>query len=271
MQTTLYKKPIDRKSYPHAKSAHPLSLKKSFPYRQALRIKRVCSIFDEYKKHSNGFVKRFVEKGYKGNIIWNQIKKVDNLGKSALLNKTNAVRKNVVLFSVTYNPTLPNIWWIINENWHILNISNTFGNVLKATAAIAFHKNASLRHIIGTNTISHNWKLLKVKQNMSKEECKSCNTSRWLSCQKIIATTTFESTQTKGKFNICHKISCKSNSMIYLLECLLCKVQFVGKSEIPFHVRLNKHWKDVKHLNPIEACKHLPTGTTSSISMESSC
>ena len=69
LQTTLYKKPIDRKSYPHAKSAHPLSLKKSIPYRQALRIKRVCSIFDEYKKHSNGFVKRFVEKGYKGNII----------------------------------------------------------------------------------------------------------------------------------------------------------------------------------------------------------
>ena len=59
--------------------------------------------------------------------------------------------------------------------------------------------------------------------------------------------------------------------MIYLLECQLCKVQFVGNSEAPFHIRLNKHRKDVKHLNPIEACKHLAAGTTSSISMENSC
>ena len=32
-------------------------------------IKRVCSTFDEYKKHSNDLVKRFVEKGYKENNL----------------------------------------------------------------------------------------------------------------------------------------------------------------------------------------------------------
>ena len=41
---------------------------------------------------------------------------------------------------------------------------------------------------------------------------------------------------------------------IYLLECLLCKIQYVGKSEIPFHIRLNNHRKDIK--NSIEACQH---------------
>ena len=98
----------------NAKSAHPLSLKKSIPYSQPLRIKRVCSSFDEYKKHSNDLVKRFVEKGYKENIIRNQIRKVDNLERSTMLNKTNAVRKNVITLSVTYSPTLPNIREIIS-------------------------------------------------------------------------------------------------------------------------------------------------------------
>ena len=128
--------------------------------------------------------------------------------------------------------------------------------MFKATPVIAFRKNTSLRQIIGTNTIRHNQKLLKVKQNATKGECIPCNTSRCLSCQQIIATTTFESTQTKEKFNIYHKVSCKSNYVIYLLECLLCKIQYVGKSETPFHIRLNNHRKDIKNPNAIEACQH---------------
>ena len=54
------------------------------------------------KKHSNDLVKRFVEKGYKENIIRKQIEKVDNLERPTLLNKTNAVWKNIIPFSVTY-------------------------------------------------------------------------------------------------------------------------------------------------------------------------
>ena len=111
-----------------------------------------------------------MEKGYKENIL-NQIKKVDNLERSTLLNKTNAVQKNIVLFSVTYSPTLPNITEIINKHWHILNINNTFKNIFKATPFTAFRKNTLLRQIIGTNTISHNQNLLKVKQDVTKGAC----------------------------------------------------------------------------------------------------
>ena len=80
LQTMLYKKPIYRQNHLHAKSAHPLLQKReSIRYSQSLRIKCVCSAFDEYKKHSNDLVKRFVEEGYRENKIRNQIKKVGNL------------------------------------------------------------------------------------------------------------------------------------------------------------------------------------------------
>ena len=113
MQITLYKKSTDHQNYLHAKFAHLPSLK-SIPYGQALSIKRVCSTFWEYKKYSNDLVKRFLEKGYKENIIRNQIKKVDNLERSTLINKSNAIRKNVIPFSVKSSQTLPNIRQIIN-------------------------------------------------------------------------------------------------------------------------------------------------------------
>ena len=65
LQTTLYNKPTDCQNDLHSKSAHPLSLKKSIPYSQALRIKRVCSNFHEYEKPSNDLIKQLVEKRYK--------------------------------------------------------------------------------------------------------------------------------------------------------------------------------------------------------------
>ena len=93
-------------------------------------------------------------------------------------------------------------------------------------------------------------KLLRVKQNVTKGECIPCNTSQCLSCQQIIAATIFERIQTKEKFNIYHNISCKSNYVIYLLHCLLRRIQYVQKSEAPFHIRLNNNYrKDIKNPN----------------------
>ena len=44
-----------------------------------------------------------------------------------------------------------------------------------------------------------------------------------------------EAPKAKEKFEIYHKVSCKSNYVIYLLECLPCKIQFVRKSETPVY------------------------------------
>ena len=71
-----------------------------------------------------------------------------------------------------------------------------------------------------------------------------------------IATKTFESIQTKEKFNIYFKIYCKNKYVIYLLQCLLCKILYVRKAEAPFHIRLNNNRKDIENSHAIKACKH---------------
>ena len=45
---------------------------------QALRLKRLCTTFEEYRKHSQEFIKRFVEKSYKELIVGKQIKRVEH-------------------------------------------------------------------------------------------------------------------------------------------------------------------------------------------------
>ena len=40
------------------------------------------------------------------------------------------------------------------------------------------------------------------------------------------------------------------------MECALCKVQYVGKAETAFHIRSNKHKKNVSNAKSIPAHLH---------------
>ena len=256
-QATLYKKPTDCQNYLHAKSARPFSLKKSIPYSQALRIKCICSTFEEYRKHSQDLIKRFVEKGYNELTVRRQIERVDHLDRSLLLKHCKPKRKDAIPFSLTYNPVLPNIKEIINKHWHILSIDSTFKEILNnLQPMIAFRKNKSLKQLIGTNTIRNNQKFLTATQTTTAGQCTPCYTSPSLCCQQVLKTTTFASTQTRETFKIFHQVTCHSNYVIYLSECILCNFQYVGKSETAFNIRLNNHRKDIKKRNTIEVCKH---------------
>ena len=218
LQTTLYKKPTDCQNYLHAKSAHPFSLKKGIPYSQALRIKRICSTFEEYRKHSQDLIKRFVEKGYNELTVRKQIERVDHLDRSLPLKNFKPTRKDSISFSVTYDPVLPNIQEIINKHWHILNIDSSFKDIFNSSQLmIAFHKNTSLKQLIGTNTVKNNQKVLSPTQIATAGQCTPCYTSQLICCQQVLKTTTFSSTQTKETFKIFHQVTCYSNCVIYLL------------------------------------------------------
>ena len=72
---------------------------------------------------------------------------------------------------------------------------------------------------------------------------------------QVVNTNSFRSNQTKRVSTyIIHTITCKSQWIIYLLECILCNIQYVGKSETNFNIRFNNHWKGVRHQKAIPAC-----------------
>ena len=55
---------------------------------------------------------------------------------------------------------------------------------------------------------------------------------------------------------IYHRVNCKNSFVIYLLECYIRNIQFVGKAGTTFNIRLNNHKKDAKNRNAMPACKH---------------
>ena len=182
---------------------------------------------------------RFVEKGYNEWTIRKQIKRVDYLDRSLLLKHCSLCQKDLIPNLLKYNSLLSHIKEIMNRHWH-RNIKEIFNNI---QPMIALHKNTSLKQVIGTNT-------MRTKNSSHPhKQYTQCYTSQSLCCQEILKATTFTSTQTRDTFTVFHQGTCQSNYVIYFLECVICKIQYVRESETSFNIRLNNHRKDTE--NPV--------------------
>ena len=70
-----------------------------------------------------------------------------------------------------------------------------------------------------------------------------------LCCKQVVHTQSFKSSVTQKKIHIFHDLDCKSKLLIYLMECRICRIQYIGKSETEFSIRLNNHRKGVNKQN----------------------
>ena len=247
---------INIQNFLNAKLEHSHSLKKLFPTAKYFEL-------EEYSQHSKNItvtlenlLEQSVNKRYQKDTVIQQIQKVDQLDRKQLPHQQKRRDKQCTPLSVTYNRALPNLKDILTKHWHILQANQSYKKTVSTLPIIAFRKGTSLKQIIGTNTIHNNEKLIKTKINHHTGKCVPCNSTRCLCCQQLISTATFKSNQTNKTFKIYHRVNCKSSFVIYLLECYICNIQYVGKSETPFNIRLNNHRKDVKNPNAIPACKH---------------
>ena len=76
IHTDLYIKPTDRHHYLHYQYSHPLHIKTSIPYSQALRVNRICLSEKDFKTHVSHMEERFLARGYFEIVVNNQIDKV---------------------------------------------------------------------------------------------------------------------------------------------------------------------------------------------------
>ena len=244
LQTKVYRKPTDRTSLLHKKSAHPSATKTSIIYSQALRIKRICSEEYEMRKQFSVLKEKLLVRGYESELIDENIKKTNAITREELLREKEQEVSNPKLpFITTFNKTLPNIREKIDSNWKTLNINQKVSKAFQAKPLVAFRRSRNLQDLIGGNTILNN---KVVRLNLSKGSSSRCNKGYGSKCCKqVMHTTSFKSTKTGRTYSIREKMNCKMAWLLYLCTCRKCLVQYVGKTEWPFNQRLNKHRFDV--------------------------
>ena len=140
----------------------------------------------------------------------------------------------------TFNPHTAFIAEIANRNWHFLQSKERLAHIFQEPPLIAYRRPKSPRD----TRVSSKLKNTTTGGNDNiAGGCGPCNKRRCSWCSRINKTSTFAGTQNCQVYHIFHTMDCQSAWVIYVIECKICKLQYVGKSDTGFNLRLNNHRK----------------------------
>ena len=190
-------------------------------------------------------INQFQKRGYNRSLIEQQIDKANLQKREQLLKEKKKETTTNIPLSLKYNRTLPKIKEIVMKHWHLLHINPNLAEIFQSPPILAFRRKKNLRDIIGTKLIENGKVKRKFTNQIQGKSTPCLANNRTLCCKQVLHTTTFRTNQTNRIFQIYHYLNCKSKYVIYLLECTKCKIQYAGKAETEFNIRLNNHRKDV--------------------------
>ena len=75
-------------------------------------------------------------------------------------------------------------------------------------------------------------------------------------CRHMQHSSSYTSKVTGKQCKIVCTVNCKSANIIYILECSVSGLQYVGESKQPFHKRLNGHMSDLTKKSFLPVSQH---------------
>ena len=257
IKTKLYTKETDTHNYLHRKSAHPENLKQTIPYGQALRVRRICTTKEDLDTSCKKMTEDFLRRGYSPDEVSTKIQKAKNVPReTALTNRPKQPLTRIPLV-LTYNQTLPPIMKTIKKYWHILQSDTSLREVFKELPITSYRRNENIGDILNSNNLRNN-QVVRKSSHKKQGTCHPCLTRRNnLCCKRVKICDSFKSARTNKVYRIFQDMTCKSDWLLYLLECKTCpSIQYVGKSEAPANIRINKHRDDCKIPTSIDIDQH---------------
>ena len=169
-----------------------------------------------------------------------KIERVDHPDRSLLLKYCKS--------KLAYILVLLNKKEIINKHQHMLSVNSSFKEIFNnIQPMIAFRKKTSLKQLVekkkkkkATKDFSHLHEPYEPQQQVNLHHFTPFNHSdanNFSKQQHLQAR--------KQERSIFHQVTCHRNYDIYLLECVMCNIQYAGRSERSFNIRLKNHRKDM--------------------------
>ena len=253
LHTDLYTKPTDAHLYLHYTSFHPKHQKRSLPYSQALRLRRICSSTDTFIEATRKMHANFTARGYPSQLVTSAITQALNQDRNSLLIQTPhpTAEISTIPFIVTYNPRNPPIAKILNKYKRLLQLSEDLKPIQNSKILVVHKRAVNLKQTLVKTDLN------PPTIDPGSGPCnKPCNTCRFMK-----KTTKITSWKTKQTLNIKGNFNCQTKNIVYVISCAKCGVQYVGQSGNTFNERLRGHLADIRQGNNF---KPVPRHFTSS-------
>ena len=231
LQTDLYVKPTDARSYLHFSSAHPRHTFSGIVYSQCLRLRRIINSTDRLAYRLNELLAAFDKSGYPEQMLLSIRNKVQAMERQVKRNEPSdneQPAKPVVIVSV--NGTDDKLIKTIKKHENELSNTNSFKDAAKPI--FQFVKKT------GANVGSKLSVLKSIALGKKKGATVPCRAHRNCKCCRLIGENVDE---INGLPVATAPGSCKSKNVIYLVSCTLCKKPYSGRTVQYVHKRMSGH------------------------------
>ena len=152
-------------------------------------------------------------------------------------NRTNDQgRGERVPLVATYHPALNSLGKVARRLHPMLTNSEEHREVFPEPPLIAFRRCKNLKDILVRARLSN-----EGNGGTDKKGCSRCGKSRCQVCNVMSNSEHFHSNVDSREYRINYSFNCDSSNVVYLLECTVCGVQYVGSTCTPFRLRFNNY------------------------------
>lgn len=268
LQTDLYIKETDSRSYLNFSSSHPNHTYSGIVYSQCQRLRRIINDDERLASRLEELKVSFIKAGYPRKMVDNICSKVKSTKRSLECNPKNKGPKNK---GPKNNPSSPNIRIIstYGSDKSIIDTVKKFEPLLKRTRSFSGSDNsvASASHgSTSTSRSSHQptekslFQFVKktgssIKNRLVKVKSQAlgnrfgptlpCNERNCMCCRLVSHE---ESRIVNGRVVKSAPGTCSTYNIIYLVSCKMCSKCYVGRSTRTLKTRIGEHRRGFYHI-----------------------
>jgi len=275
LKTKLYIKPTDNKQYLHYHSSHPYHLKKSIPFSQALRYRRIITDDNILQLELQNLKQKFVDRDYPIRLVNTQIDKVLSTDRNNTLKYKSKQQKlqefnkflkgeHFLPLIIPYHPTLnQHLYQYITEEWQKFiqinpKLKHTFQ---KSTPQIIFKKDKTISNQLISSKHPVPWhrpllhtdsdviqtlaELLAENEMTSSSTTTSCKSHKCKCCESFLSQNSFQDYNKQNTYYINTPMSCNTMNLIYMIICTKCNIKYIGQTKRTLRERLTNHRSDI--------------------------
>ena len=245
--TELYYKTTASHNYLQKTSNHPSHTIVSNPYSQFLRIRRICSRLEEYRKHGKTFIDFYLRRGYSYKRLTKTFMEVEKLERVTLLQKTKKnLNNDRVPFVLTWHrrfKTVPSM--ISNLYKEAATRFPSFKETFPEPPIVSYRRPKNIYENLSQKPISKSYGYsMPCTTSNKRGRGRPCKL-----CQHMGHTNNIYNTKS-GKTSLIEGGTCQSKNVIYGAECTKHHLLYIGYTSNTLNIRFNNHRNDTKRKIP---------------------